>query len=250
MALISSEVATTQEIYRIVADNSSVISVFQALVSNCSVTNSSDISPYYPSNNTWPVPEQVVQYYRASSFALSLDSYNNTAALASNAPVTNTSTPKSVPVSPLPNSINNTFLVCLNTTVGASIPLVDPISKDDLYEIIGAAAFVGIIVLIILYNYCVDKADSTDEDVEDDAGQLESDPGLIHRGVVCLRNFFVGVQNKSTQMEVASEADRTRVVRALVGVVKGCAQNPSSPMLRPAAEALKWLLEHGVEIAV
>ena len=89
-----------------------------------------------------------------------------------------------------------------------------------------------------------------DEDVEDDAGQLESDPGLIHRGVVCLRNFFVGVQNKSTQMEVASEADRTGVVRALVGVVKGCAQNPSSPMLRPAAEALKWLLEHGVEIAV
>ena len=167
MALINSQVTTTQEIYRIVADNSSVISVFQALVSNCSVTNSSDISPYYPSNNTWPLPEQVVQYYRASSFALSLDSYNNTAALASNAPVTNTSTTKSVPVSPLPNSINNTFLVCLNTTVGASIPLVDPISKDDLYEIIGAAAFVGIIVLIILYNYCVDKADSTDGDVED-----------------------------------------------------------------------------------
>ncbi|RPD57094.1 ARM repeat-containing protein [Lentinus tigrinus ALCF2SS1-6] len=90
-----------------------------------------------------------------------------------------------------------------------------------------------------------------DADVEEEeAGQLESDPGLVHRGIVCLRNFFVGLQNSATQMEIASEADRTGVVRALVGVVKGCAQNPSSPILRPAAEALKWLLEHGVEISV
>ncbi|TFK84197.1 ARM repeat-containing protein [Polyporus arcularius HHB13444] len=89
-----------------------------------------------------------------------------------------------------------------------------------------------------------------DEGVEDEAAQLEPDPGLAHRGVVCLRNFFVGLQNKPTEMEIASEADRVGVVRALVGVVKTCAQSPSSPILRPAAEALKWLLEHGVEISV
>ena len=94
-----------------------------------------------------------------------------------------------------------------------------------------------------------------DEGVEEDEGEpeaLETDPGLIHRGVVCLRNLFVGLQrrNKAEQMELASEANRVGVVRALVGAVKGCAQNPNSPILRPAAEALKWLLEHGVEIAV
>ena len=90
-----------------------------------------------------------------------------------------------------------------------------------------------------------------DEGIEDDeAEQLETDPGLVHRGIVCVRNFFAGLQNRAMEMEIASEANRVGVVRALVGAVKGCAQNPNSPILRPAAEALKWLLGHGVEIPV
>lgn len=90
-----------------------------------------------------------------------------------------------------------------------------------------------------------------DEGVEEDEQeQLETDPGLVHRGIVCIRNWFIGLQTQATQMEIASEANRVGVVRALVGAVKGCAQSPNSPILRPAAETLKWLLGHGVEISV
>ncbi|KAI1793107.1 hypothetical protein LXA43DRAFT_1002843 [Ganoderma leucocontextum] len=94
-----------------------------------------------------------------------------------------------------------------------------------------------------------------DEGVEVEEGEpdsLETDPGLVHRGIVCMRNLFVGVRGKSMpeQVELASETNRVGIVRALVNAVKGCADSPSSPILRPAAEALKWLLEHGVEIPV
>ncbi|KAI9057741.1 ARM repeat-containing protein [Trametes sanguinea] len=89
-----------------------------------------------------------------------------------------------------------------------------------------------------------------DEDDADEEEELQSDPGLVHRGIVCLRNFFYGIENKAAQMEIAAESNRVGVVRALVLAVKGCAQNTNSPILRPAAEALKWLLEHGVEIPV
>lgn len=89
-------------------------------------------------------------------------------------------------------------------------------------------------------------------DVEDEGEdeELQTDPGLVHRGIVCIRNLLYGIENKAAQMDTASEANRVGVVRALVLAVKGCAQNPSSPILRPAAEALKWLLEHGVEVTV
>ncbi|KAL1951313.1 hypothetical protein VTO73DRAFT_462 [Trametes versicolor] len=89
-------------------------------------------------------------------------------------------------------------------------------------------------------------------DVEDEGEdeELQTDPGLVHRGIVCVRNLLYGIENQAAQMEIASEANRVGLVRALVLAVKGCAQNPSSPILRPAAEALKWLLEHGVEVTV
>ncbi|KAH9849237.1 ARM repeat-containing protein [Lenzites betulinus] len=89
-----------------------------------------------------------------------------------------------------------------------------------------------------------------EEDEEDVPDDLPTDPGLVHRGIVCVRNLFYGVGNKAAQMEIASESNRVGLVRALVLAVKGCAQNTNSPILRPAAEALKWLLEHGVEIPV
>ncbi|CDO73008.1 hypothetical protein BN946_scf185007.g62 [Trametes cinnabarina] len=89
-----------------------------------------------------------------------------------------------------------------------------------------------------------------DDDDEEGEAELQSDHGLVHRGIVCLRNFFFGIENKAAQLEIAAESNRVGVVRALVLAVKNCAQNTSSPILRPAAEALKWLLEHGVEIPV
>ncbi|PIL31366.1 hypothetical protein GSI_06065 [Ganoderma sinense ZZ0214-1] len=92
---------------------------------------------------------------------------------------------------------------------------------------------------------------AADEGAEqDEQDLLETDPGLVHRGIVCVRNLFVGVQGRSMpeQVELALETNRVGIVRALVSAVKSCTNNPSSPILWPAAEALKWLLEHGVEI--
>ncbi|KAI0673765.1 ARM repeat-containing protein [Trametes maxima] len=89
-------------------------------------------------------------------------------------------------------------------------------------------------------------------DAEPGDGVLEvyqGDPALEHRGVVCLRNFYYGLVSKASQQEIVSASEHIGVVDALVLVVKGCAHNTSSPVLQPAAEALKWLLEHGVEVA-
>ena len=79
--------------------------------------------------------EQIIQYYRASTFALGLDGYNNTAALPSNMPLSNTSAP--IPLSddtPLPSNLNRTFLACVNTTVGASVPLIDNPKRHGLTQ--------------------------------------------------------------------------------------------------------------------
>lgn len=138
--------------YRLLGDNSSVTAVFDALVANCSVVNSSSaITAYTPSPSTWPLPEQIIQYYRASTFALSLDGYNNTASLPANMPANNDTAPWPLSQdSPLPAGLNNTFLVCVNTTAGASVPLVDAasnkLSTDQIIEIV-SLSILGALVL-------------------------------------------------------------------------------------------------------
>jgi len=91
--------------------------------------------------------------------------------------------------------------------------------------------------------------DSDESDDEEPQTQTQVDPGLVHRGVVCLRNFFVAVRDPVVRKELAVEANRIGLVGALVGVIKS-SENGDSPVLRPTAEAIKWLLESGIEIAV
>jgi hypothetical protein len=57
-----------------------------------------------------------VQYYRASSVALSLDGYNNSAVFAPENSTADT---------PLPSSVDTNLLDCLNGTIGLAVPLVD-----------------------------------------------------------------------------------------------------------------------------
>ncbi|KAH8116893.1 hypothetical protein DFH11DRAFT_1823992 [Phellopilus nigrolimitatus] len=140
-AIVQPSYNTSSVTYRIVGDNASVTTVFDALVANCSVANSSSaISAFRPSPSSWPVPEQIVQYYRASSLALSLDGYNNTASLLSNMPASNTSAPVQLADTPLPGTLNMTFLECVNATTGSSAPLVD-VKSHRLSE----AAITGIV---------------------------------------------------------------------------------------------------------
>lgn len=111
--------STTQNnTFRIVADNSSVTSLIQDIVANCSsVLNSpSTIAPTnYNDSLTAPKPEQVIQYYRASSVALTLDGYNNTGALEADG----------TPNTPLPSTIHTNLLDCLNFTTAEAVILID-----------------------------------------------------------------------------------------------------------------------------
>lgn len=145
--------------YRLLGDNNSVTAVFDALVANCSVVNSSSaIAAYSPSPDTWPLPEQVIQYYRGSTFALSLDGYNNTAALPANMPADNNTAP--LPLSqdsPLPAGLNDTFLVCVNTTVGASVPLMDVGNPGPSGRLIGevvGGTMLGFVVFLCCLCAC------------------------------------------------------------------------------------------------
>ncbi|EJD02359.1 uncharacterized protein FOMMEDRAFT_134904 [Fomitiporia mediterranea MF3/22] len=167
-AVIQLSSNTTSVTYRLAGDNSSVVAVFDALVANCSVVNStSAITRFEPSNTTWPVPEQVIQYYRASSFLLSLDGYNNTASLPSNAPSSNTSAPAQIADTPLPSGLNQTFLQCVNSTIAASVPLVD-ISKKKLSTAaitgIVLGSVLGFIVLLCFGSWCIGKRRSRKEE--------------------------------------------------------------------------------------
>lgn len=65
-----------------------------------------------------PIPEQAVAYYRASSAALLLVGYNNTAQATDGVHED----------SPLPSVANTKFFRCINATIGESLPLV--ISMD------------------------------------------------------------------------------------------------------------------------
>jgi hypothetical protein len=105
--------------FRILADNATVVDLIADIQSNCTsnLSGSSSTTPstYNDSLTALPQPEQAIQYYRASSVALTLDGYNDTGALG----------PDGSPDTPLPSNIDTVLLDCLNQTIGAAVPLVD-----------------------------------------------------------------------------------------------------------------------------
>ncbi|GLB42473.1 hypothetical protein LshimejAT787_1104880 [Lyophyllum shimeji] len=106
--------------YRLISDNTTVAALIPDLSAACSSnlnsSSSTAPSPYNDSFSALPQPEQTVQYYRGSTVALTLDGYNNTAALSSD---------DKTPDVPLPSNIDRNLLSCLNQTIGAAVPLVD-----------------------------------------------------------------------------------------------------------------------------
>ncbi|KAJ7136810.1 hypothetical protein C8R44DRAFT_948484 [Mycena epipterygia] len=110
--------STAGTTFRLVADNATVTALMSAVAANCSASlTPASINATLPTPfNATQRPEQVVQYYRASSVALSLDGYNNTAVFAPENSTADT---------PLPASTDMTLLACLNATIGNAVPLVD-----------------------------------------------------------------------------------------------------------------------------
>jgi hypothetical protein len=96
-------------------------------------------------------PEQAVQYYRASSFVLALNGYNNSASLVSNQPADNNTAPPTIADTPLPASLNTTFLQCLNFTTAFSLPLYDApdkLSGSDIGLIV-VGSMIGMMFLMV-----------------------------------------------------------------------------------------------------
>lgn len=104
--------------FHLLSDNSTVNSLIESVAANCTLGNTTALTatPLNSSDPSQPRPEQAVQYYRASSVVLTLDGYNDTAALSNDS---------SLPDTPLPSWVDATFLDCLNQTLGAAVPLVD-----------------------------------------------------------------------------------------------------------------------------
>jgi hypothetical protein len=152
---IKSTISSTPETYHLIGDDRSVRAVLEALMSNCSVQDTKGTVATFDRDSSskavWP--ERVVQYYRGSSFGLSLDTYNNTASILSNQPKDNNTAPPVLVDTPLPTGLNMTFLACLNATIGFSLPLIeaDPhkhLSKGAVAGIIIGSIFGGLFLFV------------------------------------------------------------------------------------------------------
>ncbi|KAL0580681.1 hypothetical protein V5O48_001322 [Marasmius crinis-equi] len=114
-------VSTSNTTFHLVADNATVAELIQDVRDSCSSQNlnteKSSSSPvtFNDTDPNSPKPESTIQYYRASSVALTLDGYNNSAALSDN---------ETAPDTPLPNNIDTTLKDCLNQTIGDAVPLI------------------------------------------------------------------------------------------------------------------------------
>ena len=111
---------TQNTTFYLVTDSNTADTMVTIIQQNCSEVLNFGVSntpvPYNTSDPNSPRPEEAIQYYRASSAALMLAGYNNTAQLSDNT---------SLPDVPLPTNIDTDLLTCLNDTIGAAIPLVD-----------------------------------------------------------------------------------------------------------------------------
>jgi hypothetical protein len=126
------------------------------------------ILPFNSSDPTLPFQVQnVMQWYRSSSFALAYTGYNNTYATA---PLNETTTLDNS--SPFPaDQVNSPFLRCLNTTISASIAILDGDSNSlDAGQIVGivvgsvvGAILIGIAVLYIVTRRRQIKYEKLDE---------------------------------------------------------------------------------------
>ncbi|KAG5720897.1 hypothetical protein E4T56_gene368 [Termitomyces sp. T112] len=114
MAVAAYQSSNNSSTFRIISDNATVDALISDISSNCSSYFDAAGSSTSPSEyNGYPVPEQVIQYYRASSVVLTLDGYNNSAVYAG----------EGAADSPIPSNTDTALLNCLNQTIGLAAPL-------------------------------------------------------------------------------------------------------------------------------
>ncbi|KAJ7130674.1 hypothetical protein C8R46DRAFT_1142055 [Mycena filopes] len=144
----SNATTNTGGTFRLVADSTTVANLMPFIASNCSSylvnTTSTPTTPtaFDNSGSGSAAPEEVVQYYRASSIALTLDGYNNSHVFAPN--------DTSVSDTPLPTNIDLTLLDCLNQTIGNSAPLIDGARASISAPSLGVVALVLVVRAVSL----------------------------------------------------------------------------------------------------
>ncbi|KAJ7583873.1 hypothetical protein C8J56DRAFT_952087 [Mycena floridula] len=126
--------------FRLVADKTTVSDLITDITAACTSslnTANTSTSPvaFSDTDASSPKPESAVEYYRASSVALTLDGYNNTGALGD----------EGTPDTPLPSNIDVTLLNCLNSTIGTAVPLVDGAGARWSSPHVGSIALVSVI---------------------------------------------------------------------------------------------------------
>ncbi|KAI0715907.1 hypothetical protein C8T65DRAFT_642837 [Cerioporus squamosus] len=128
---------TTNSTFHVVADNTTVTALIASISSNCSfASNSSQTPSAFNGAVTDPLPEQAIQYYRASSVVLTLDGYNDTAALTGDANAT---------APPLPSNVDQTLLNCMNATIGEAVPLFEDSASRLSVSSVGAVGLVYVL---------------------------------------------------------------------------------------------------------
>lgn len=119
---------TVTALIKVIPDNCPMIN--KSISSSTPVPYNPDSSSCSESNSSWcsvgyPLPEQAIQYYRASSVVLTLDGYNNTAVFASNGTISNATSSWNPTPLPILSDMDQNLLGCLNGTIGEAVPLVD-----------------------------------------------------------------------------------------------------------------------------
>lgn len=104
--------------FALYGDANSVADLVPILAQNCSTSTA------YGANYTAD-PFNAVQYYRGDSFVLLLDGYNNSLPFINADQPDESFTVPQVPPAPLPSTVNQTYLDCVNATVGAYVGLID-----------------------------------------------------------------------------------------------------------------------------
>ncbi|KAG6874933.1 hypothetical protein C0992_005916 [Termitomyces sp. T32_za158] len=141
--------------FRILTDTASAHALISPL-SDCSshvYRSSSSPSPYLE-QAFYPLPEQAIQHYRASSAVLTLDGYNNTAALLPQESVSSHNVL-------LPSGTDTALLRCLNDTIGSAVLLNDPPNTLSAVSIllitigVVCAAAVAVTLLPMAFGLCI-----------------------------------------------------------------------------------------------
>jgi hypothetical protein len=86
--------------------------------------------------------------------------------------------------------------------------------------------------------------DPSSPEPESDA-RAPPDPGMLHRGVVCIRNFLINL-DPTLRNRLKEDTELTIITNGLVTVMKGNVKN--AEILRPTMEALKCLVDLGIVI--